>query len=140
MAGRVTYLSRDKFVSCGVFAKENLEYIINDFVFIKKASLELCRFEETSNICKKYSKLNLNTIVVRSSKHFTVWVEDKEKSFLKRIDTIQSKKTLAQHSSVSEEKFVKKYRGREYKTEYATLNLNTTITKKFVKKYRGREY
>lgn len=140
MVGRITYLSREKFVACGVFAQENLEYITNDFVFIRKDSLELRRLEETRNICQKYSKLNLNTIVVRSSEHLTVWVEDREKSFLKRIETIQSKNNLAQYHSASENKTVHKYRGREYEKEKITTNRNLICTQKVIKKYRGQTY
>ena len=140
MARHITYLSRDKFMACGFFAQKNLEYITNNLVFIRKDCLELSRLEEISNICQKYSELDLYTIVVRSSEHFTVWVEDREKSFLQRIETIESKKSFAQHHSASQERTVQKYRGREYEKENVTLALNTTVTKKVVKKYRGREY
>ena len=141
MARLVTYLSRDKFVACGVFDRKNLEYIANDFVFTRKASLELRRLEEVLSICQKYSKLKLHTIIVRSPEHLTVWVEDREKSFLRRIETIDSQKTLdLSHHSAFQEKTIQKYRGREYEKENVTPNHNLIRTEKVIKKYRGRTY
>ena len=141
MAKSVTYLSRDEFVACGVFARKNLEYIVNDFVFTKKDSLKLHRLEEVLSICQKYSKLKLHTIIVRSPEHLTIWVEDREKSFLKRIEMIDSQKTLNRnHYSASQKKTIQKYRGCEYEKENVTLNHNSVRTKKVIKKYRGRTY
>ena len=79
MVQTITYLSTDKFVAAGIFARKNLEYVINDFVFVKKCSIEICSSEKVLNICKKYSKLNHYLI--------TNQYEDKEhssKSKLKR--------------------------------------------------------
>ena len=113
MTELVTYLSKEKFIACGVFARKNLECIVNDFVFIKKRSLEICRLEYVLNFCQKYSKLNLHTIVVISSEDLTVWVEDREKTFLRKVEMIDSQKTLDQnHHSASQEKNIHKYRGR----------------------------
>ena len=141
MAEFITYLSREKFVACGIFAQKNLEYTTNDLVFTRKASLELRRLEEVLSICQKYSKLNLHTIVVRSPEDLTVWVEDREKSFLRRIETIDSQKTLNRnHPLASQEKTIQKYRGCEYEKENVTPNHNSVRTKKVIKKYRGRTY
>ena len=141
MAELVTYLSKEKFVACGVFAQKNLEYIINDFVFIKKRSLEICSLEYVLNFCQKYSKLNLHTIVVISPEDLTVWVEDREKTFLRKVEMIDSQKTPDQnYHSDSQEKTIQKYRGREYVKENVIMNRNLIHPKTIVKKYRGRAY
>ena len=137
----VTYLSTEKFAAAGVFARKNLEYIINDFVFVKKCSIENCSFEKVLNICKKNSKLNLRTIVVTGSEYLTVWVEDREKTFLRRVETIDNQKTVVQKNYLAERrKTIHKYRGREYVKENATINQNLVCTEKVIKKYRGRIY
>ena len=139
MAGQTIYLSKEKFIACGYFARKNLEYITNGFVFVKKNILEVYKVEETLNLCQKYSNLNLNTIVVISPKYLTVWVEDREKSSSQRIETTQSKKDLAQDHSAPQ-KNVRKYRGREYEKENVTPNCNLSCNDKVVKKYRGQTY
>ena len=141
MVQTITYLSTDKFVAAGIFARKNLEYVINDFVFVKKCSIEICSSEKVLNICKKYSKLNLHTIVVTSSEHLTVWVEDREKTFLRRVETIDRQKTVVQkHHLAQGQKTIHKYRGCEYVKENATMNRNLIHTEKVIKKYRGRAY
>ena len=139
MAGQTIYLSKEKFIACGYFTRENLEYITNGFVFVKKDNLEVYKVEETLSLCQKYTNLNLNTIVVISPKYLTVWVEDRVKSSLKRTAITQNEKNLDRDSSAPQ-KPVRKYRGREYEKENVTPNYNLTCNDEVVKKYRGQTY
>ncbi|MGD1919622.1 MAG: hypothetical protein ACFCAD_12465 [Pleurocapsa sp.] len=139
MSGKTTYLTTSDFTEQVTLSPSNFECSINNSNFRKGDSLRHEKIKEVLDICKKYHKLNINTLVVKDTELLTIWIE--EKSYKASTQNSESQtKTPANNQSLPTKTITRRYRGQVYEETVVDWSAMQQVNQqnKPSRKYRGQ--
>lgn len=140
MTGKNSYFTINDFINQGIFDEPKTECKINNLFYRKGDSFEHYQIKSVLEICNKYNSLNINTLIVKSQEHLTVWIEEKFKTISQvEVQDLSKLETPSHHQSLPTKKVTKKYRGQEYLEEVIDWSAVQQIQQnKPRRKYRGQ--
>ena len=147
MPGKSTYFDTKYFTEEGVFDSSGLECTINNSDFRKGDSLRNFQIKDVLNICKKYHRLNVNTLIIKDAEILTIWIEKKfegDNSKMKKHPENQSEQsqieTPANNIPLPTKTVTKRYRGQVYEEtviDWSAVQQSSQQNKP-ARKYRGQ--
>ena len=142
MPGKNLYLSVDDFNDQGTFDPSGLECTMNNLVFRKGDTVENFRIKEILDACKKYNGFNINTLIIKSKNHLTIWIEEKNKPISDASVASQENPPVVSQSDNNKlptKTVTKKYRGRVYEETVIDWSAVQQLKQnKPRRKYRGQ--
>lgn len=141
MAAKITYLKTEDFEQQGVFNHLGSECEINNLFFRKGDTLRDYEIKQVLDICNKYHKFDINTLIIKGEQELTIWIEEKSKRIASK--STQNNQVPQQYQvnkqSLPTKTITKKYRGQVYEevvVDWAAVPQKTQPKPR--RKYRGQ--
>lgn len=146
MSGKTTYLSTSNFTEQAIIDSSGVECSLNNSYFRKGDSLKHEDIREILDICKKYHKLNINTLVIENEQVLTIWIEKKpKKTSIQNVEFDSQKpqsqrETPANNQPLPTKTITRRYRSQVYEEtviDWSAIHQSNQQNKS-PRKYRGQ--
>lgn len=140
MTGKTTYLKTEDFRQRGNFNRFDSECRIDNLVFRKGDTLPQQDIQQVLDICNKYNKFDINTLIIKSGDNLTIWIEEKSQRSICDQNNTQSSTTQVSQPSLPTKTVTKRYRGQVYEetvVDWAAIQ-QVGNQNKPRRKYRGQ--